>query len=58
MMELDILGAVAQVGFPIAVASWLLIKGAQQHDRYIKLLERIAERLEHIEDCLDRRRKP
>lgn len=57
MTELDLLGAVAQVGFPIAVASWLLIKGAQQHERYIKLLERIAERLEHIEGSLNRREK-
>jgi len=42
MTEMDILGAVAQVGFPIAVAVWLLWKGYTQDKEYLKALQDLA----------------
>jgi hypothetical protein len=42
MTEIDLLGAVAQVGFPIAVAVWLLWKGYTQDKEYLKALQDLA----------------
>ena len=42
MTEIDLLGAVAQVGFPIAVAVFLLWKGYNQDKEYLKALQELA----------------
>lgn len=42
MTELTLLEAVAQVGFPIAVAVFLLWKGYTQDKEYLKALQDLA----------------
>ena len=42
MVETEILEAVAQVGFPIAVACFLLWKGYTQDKEYLKALQDLA----------------
>jgi len=42
MTEMDLLGAVAQVGFPIAVAIFLLWKGYNQDKEYLKALQDLS----------------
>lgn len=49
MTELTIIEAVAQVGFPIAVACFLLWKGYTQDKEYLKALQDLATLMrEHI----------
>ncbi len=49
MTEIDMLGAVAQVGFPIAVAVFLLWKGYTQDKEYLKALQDLSAALrEHM----------
>lgn len=49
MTEIDLLGAVAQVGFPIAVAVFLLWKGYNQDKEYLKALQDLATLMrEHV----------
>jgi hypothetical protein len=42
MTEIDLLGAVAQVGFPIAVAVFLLWKGYNQDKEYLTALQDLS----------------
>ncbi len=42
MTEIDLLGAVAQVGFPIAVAVFLLWKGYNQDKEYLAALQELS----------------
>jgi len=49
MTEIDLIGATAQVGFPIAVAMFLLWKGYTQDKEYLKALQDLATLMrEHI----------
>ncbi len=49
MTELGLLEAVAQVGFPIAVAVFLLVKGYTQDKEYLKALQELSAALrEHM----------
>ncbi len=49
MTEIDMLGAVAQVGFPIAVACFLLWKGYTQDVAYLRALQELSSALrEHM----------
>ena len=49
MIEIDLLSAVAQVGFPIAVAVFLLWKGYTQDREYLKVLQELNSCMhEHI----------
>lgn len=49
MVETEILEAVAQVGFPIAVACFLLWKGYTQDKEYLKALQDLATLMrEHV----------
>lgn len=49
MTEIDIIGATAQVGFPIAVAMFLLWKGYTQDKEYLKALQDLSAALrEHM----------
>jgi hypothetical protein len=49
MTELTLLEAVAQVGFPIAVAVFLLWKGDTQDKEYLKALQELSAGLqEHM----------
>ncbi len=57
MTEMDLITGVAQVGFPIAVSSWLLIKGYSQDQKYLEVLTKLAERMDRLETCLDKLQK-
>ena len=57
MTDLGFVETVAQVGFPIAVSSWLLVKGYTQDQKYLEVLTKLSERMDHIESCLDRMQK-
>ncbi len=46
MSEIDLLGAVAQVGFPITVAVFLLWKGYTQDKEYLRVLQKLTTLLE------------
>ena len=49
MVETEILEAVAQVGFPIAVATFLLWKGYTQDKEFLKALQDLSTLMrEHI----------
>jgi len=49
MTEMTLLEAVAQVGFPIAVAVFLLVKGYTQDKEYLAALQKMNTLLEmHI----------
>lgn len=49
MTEIDLIGATAQVGFPIAVVVFLLWKGYTQDKEYLKALQDLATLMrEHI----------
>ncbi len=48
MSEIDLLGAVAQVGFPIAVAIFLLWKGYTQDQEYLKVLQQLKTEIEEL----------
>ncbi len=48
MTEIDILQAVAQVGFPIAVACFLLWKGYTQDKEYLQVLTEMKEQMKAI----------
>jgi len=49
MIESTLLEAVAQVGFPIAVATFLLWKGYTQDKEYLKALQDLAALMrEHV----------
>ena len=50
MSELDIIGAISQVGFPIAAAAFLLWKGYTQDQKYLERLEELSAQIQkHIE---------
>jgi hypothetical protein len=48
MTEIDILQAVAQVGFPIAVAVFLLWKGYTQDKEYLAVLIEIKTQIQNF----------
>jgi YvrJ protein family len=49
MTEMDMLSAIAQVGFPIAVTVYLLIERSKFNEKITENLARITEALERIE---------
>lgn len=48
-MEIDLLQATAQVGFPIAVAVYLLYERSKFNEKISVTLDRVAQALERIE---------
>ncbi len=49
MIETELIEAIAQVGFPITVAVFLLWKGYTQDQEYLKALQKLTTLLEeHI----------
>jgi len=49
MSEIELLPAVAQVGFPIAVTVYLLLERTKFNEKITEHLARITEALERIE---------
>ncbi|CAG0996980.1 hypothetical protein METP3_03029 [Methanosarcinales archaeon] len=48
MSEIDILSAVSQVGFPIAVSAFLLWKGYTQDKEYLAVLTEIKTEIQNF----------
>jgi hypothetical protein len=48
MSEIDILQAVSQVGFPIAVSAFLLWKGYNQDKEYLAVLTEIKTEIQDL----------
>ena len=56
MTDIDILGAIAQVGFPISISVFLLWKGYTQDKQYLEILKDLKDeiselRKEHLVIC-------
>ena len=52
MSEIDILQAVSQVGFPIAVSAFLLWKGYTQDKEFLMLVKTTRELLQEIKHAV------
>ncbi len=50
MSDIDLMQAVAQVGFPIAVACFLLWKGYTQDKEYLQVLTELKQQIQLISE--------
>lgn len=57
MTEVGLVEFVAQVGFPIAVSCWLLIKGYNQDQKYLEVLTKLVEKMDRAQTILDKLQK-
>lgn len=57
MTDFGLADFIAQVGFPIAVSGWLLMKGYKQDQKFLEVLTKISERMDRIESCLEKLEK-
>lgn len=48
MSEFDLIAIIGQVGFPVAVATFLLWKSYNQDQKYLEVLTQMSDRLEEI----------
>jgi len=55
MTEIELVSLISQVGFPIAVAVFLLWKGYTQDKEYMKILQQLAADLSRCREKCDRK---
>jgi len=53
MSEMDLLTAISQVGFPIAVAAFLLWKGYTQDREYMQCLKEMHSEIRSLKEAIE-----